>query len=149
MPYFPAFESIYSKTDVECHKCERENCPSRGKYQRIRRDFTYTSGRCPRLPDMRGFVELSEVQNRRAAYPFILANLDADGTVRLSINIPGDGRAARVVYLSRYGYWYYNKAGVKSCIRVDFKDRFDIRDYMKQRGANYINLPCALTDYTL
>ena len=30
---------------------------SRWKYQRHRADFTYTSGRCPRLPDTRGRME--------------------------------------------------------------------------------------------
>ena len=48
-PYFPP---LYEKPD--CAKCEkRRDCYSYGKYQRDRRDFTYTSGRCPRLPDMR------------------------------------------------------------------------------------------------
>lgn len=37
-----------------CGKCEREECFNRGKFQRDRRDFTVTSGRCPRLPDTQG-----------------------------------------------------------------------------------------------
>lgn len=41
--YFPP---LYG--GVECGECEMASiCHSRYKYQRDRRDFTYTSGRCP------------------------------------------------------------------------------------------------------
>ena len=44
---------------VECGECDMASaCHSRGKYQRDRRDFTYTSGRCPRLPDCKGTAYL-------------------------------------------------------------------------------------------
>lgn len=50
----------------DCGKCEREECFNRGKFQRDRRDFTITSGRCPRLPDTQGeydpvFYDLADV----------------------------------------------------------------------------------------
>ena len=49
IPYFP---EEWERPD--CGKCGRKDCWSRGKFQRNRRDFTYTSGRCPRLPDNHG-----------------------------------------------------------------------------------------------
>lgn len=47
--YFPA-----PGEKPDCGRCEREGCWSRGKFQRDNRHFSYTSGRCPRLPDDRG-----------------------------------------------------------------------------------------------
>lgn len=38
----------------DCGKCERKECRNRDKYQRDRKDFSVTSGRCPRLPDVQG-----------------------------------------------------------------------------------------------
>lgn len=52
-PYFPNTLDRFP----DCGQCERKNCYSRGKYQRGIRSFTYTSGRCPRLPDMSGRME--------------------------------------------------------------------------------------------
>lgn len=42
-PYFP---HLYG--EVDCGKCEiASECCCRGRYQRNRRDFSHTSGRCP------------------------------------------------------------------------------------------------------
>jgi len=149
MPYFPAFESIYTKTDVECHKCERENCHSRGKYQRDRRDFTYTSGRCPRLPDMNGHVETFEAGIRCDAYPFIMAQIDRDDKLHLLISIPGDP-TEHIVYRTKSDDWYYRRKGVKRVVYIDgHSTRKSVINYMNQRQAKYIKLPCCLSDYTL
>lgn len=46
-PYFPL---LYGT--VDCGQCEiAADCRCRYKYQRDRRDFTHTAGRCPHLPD--------------------------------------------------------------------------------------------------
>lgn len=37
-----------------CTLCDREWCLSKYHYHRSRQDFSVTSGRCPRLPDMNG-----------------------------------------------------------------------------------------------
>lgn len=49
-PYFPDENDEFP----DCFLCEREDCWSRYKFQRGKRSFSYTSGRCPRLPDDRG-----------------------------------------------------------------------------------------------
>ena len=68
-PYFPP---LYG--NVECEKCEiKTTCWCCGKYQRNRRDFTHTSGRCPRLPDRRGFVEKSERELYAATFLLVHA----------------------------------------------------------------------------
>ena len=51
-PYFPAVGET-----PNCDVCEREGCHSRGKFQRDYRTFSYTSGRCPRLPDIHDRME--------------------------------------------------------------------------------------------
>lgn len=62
--YFPKF----TEENVECGKCEKANCHSREKYQRNKRHFSYQSGRCPRLPDTKGFVIEEEKENQKRAY---------------------------------------------------------------------------------
>ena len=47
--YFPPLNG-----PVDCTQCEAENCRCHGRHQRNRRDLSYTSGRCPRLPDLQG-----------------------------------------------------------------------------------------------
>ena len=53
--YFPPLHGA-----VDCEKCEVRDCWCRGKFQRNRRNMPHTSGRCPRLPDLCGFVEKEE-----------------------------------------------------------------------------------------
>lgn len=53
MPYFPDENDEFP----DCLECEREDCWSKYKFQRGNRNFSYTSGRCPRLPDWHGFRE--------------------------------------------------------------------------------------------
>ena len=54
-PYFPPLSG-----KVECGQCKDTECRCLGKHQRSRRDFTHTTGRCPRLPDQRSFVDEKE-----------------------------------------------------------------------------------------
>ena len=99
--YFPPLSG-----KVDCSQCEAEDCRSRDKHQRNRRDFTHTSGRCPRLPDLRGFVERDEREVYAAAFMLIHAELGAGG-LQLTLTIPGQNRY-RKVYLTKSGYWYFN-----------------------------------------
>ena len=99
--YFPPI-----KGPVDCAQCEAADCWCRDKFQRSRRDFTHTSGRCPRLPDLRGFVERDEREAYAAAFMLIHAELGAGG-LQLTLTIPGKKRY-RKVYLTKSGYWYFN-----------------------------------------
>ena len=99
--YFPPI-----KGPVDCAQCEAADCWCRDKFQRSRRDFTHTSGRCPRLPDLRGFVERDEREAYAAAFMLIHAELGAGG-LQLTLTIPGK-KLYRKVYLTKSGYWYFN-----------------------------------------
>ena len=91
--YFPP---LYG--GVECGECDMAAvCHSCGKYQRDRRDFTYTSGRCPRLPDRRGFVDKSQKKLYAETFPLVHAER-GDESLTLSLSIRG-------------------KSGSKKCIR--------------------------------
>lgn len=102
-PYFPL---TYPKP--ECFKCEKSDCMSRNRYQRDRQDFMYTSGRCPRLPDRRGFVEKSEQELYAATYPLVHAELGEGDTLDLTLTIPGV-KWQRKVYSTKNGFWYFKE----------------------------------------
>lgn len=56
LPYFPREDEI-----PNCSRCDfASECHSKGKFQRNKRNFSYTSGRCPRLPDIWGKVDKSQ-----------------------------------------------------------------------------------------
>lgn len=109
--YFPPLSG-----KVDCSQCEAEDCRSRDKHQRNRRDFTHTSGRCPRLPDLRGFVERDEREVYAAAFMLIHAELGAGG-LQLTLTIPGQKRY-RKVYLTKSGYWYFNTRSAEGYVRL-------------------------------
>ena len=66
--YFPPLHGA-----VDCEKCEVRDCWCRGKFQRNRRDMPHTSGRCPRLPDLCGFVEKEERELYKATFMLVHA----------------------------------------------------------------------------
>lgn len=76
-PYFPPLSG-----KVECSQCKDTECRYLGKHQRSRRDFTYTSGRCPRLPDQRSFV--GEKEQKLYAEPFPIVCTKQSGGVLLA-----------------------------------------------------------------
>ena len=77
-PYFPPLYGM-----PECMKCERKRtCFSCGKAQRNLREFTYTSGRCPRLPDKRGFVEKDEQKRYQSVFPLVYVDCIGGGCKR-------------------------------------------------------------------
>lgn len=148
-PYFPPLSGA-----VECHKCEKgSGCWCRGKYQRNRRDFTHTSGRCPRLPDRRGFVEKEERALYAATFPLVHAELGCE-LLHLTLTIPGQRRAKKV-YRTKSGYWYFKQKNGHGYIsrRVleigGYYDESDIQNYMERMGAAYCILRCNITDYTV
>lgn len=145
--YFPSFY----ENEINCYKCELTDCWCRGKSQRNRRDFTHTSGRCPKVPDRRGFVEPEQRLNQRNAYPLIYAEI-GEGCVHLSLSIPGDKRL-KTVYRTKSGYWYYKtKDGdgdkIKQCINIVGYDSLDeIKKFASSVYADYIILPCEIADF--
>lgn len=95
--YFPPL-----KGPVDCAQCEAADCWCRNMHQRSRRDFTHTSGRCPRLPDLRGFVERDQREAYAAAFMLIHAELSLLPPLRgelftLAINHTADGEVVLVV----------------------------------------------------
>lgn len=151
-PYFPP---LYG--NVDCSKCEKKDCMSRGKYQRNRRDFSYTSGRCPRLPDHRGFMEKEEQLLYAATFPMVCAERGGDDTLILTLQLPGIKRG-RKVYFTKIcgGYWYFREkapegyTSVKYFKRVLYIEDMDtvqkIRDHMDWLGTDYCLLRCTIED---
>ena len=76
-PYFPPLSG-----KVECGQCKDTECRCLGKHQRSRRDFTHTSGRCPRLPDQRSFVD--EKEQKLYAEPFPIVCTEQSGSVLIT-----------------------------------------------------------------
>ena len=138
-PYFPP---TYQRPD--CGRCEkRKECFSCGKYQRDRRDFTYTSGRCPRLPDYRGFVDRDERDLYAHTFPFIHAERGGV-SVSLSLSLP-DAKRLKKVYRT-YGSWWFRDGKdeygylIRRCLTMEhsFQNEQEIFDYMEDRNWDYI-----------
>lgn len=146
MTYFPKFY----ETDIKCHLCNRADCASRGKIQRNCPEFGYESGRCPKLPDKRGFVHKSERSNQRQAYPLVHAE-EAGDTVKLNLSIPGDIHLKRI-YQTKSGYWYYNTKDddgnkIKRVVFIGIHNtRKSIAQYMERVHADYCIFDCSISD---
>ena len=144
--YFPPLSG-----KVDCSQCKAEDCRSRDKHQRSRRDFTHTSGRCPRLPDLRGFVERDQREAYAAAFMLIHAELGAGG-LQLTLTIPGQKRY-RKVYLTRSGYWYFNTRNeegdpIRQALNIgSFNSKEDIVYYMEKLHSDYCIFRCELADF--
>ncbi len=145
-PYFPP---LYG--NVDCRQCEESTtCICAGKHQRNRRDFTYTSGRCPRLPDRRGFVE-KEYQNLYAAvFPLIYAERGED-VMHLSLSLPGKKRLYKV-YRTKSGFWYFrhkNEYGwqARQMITIPgYDSEKDIFRTLDVTHSDYCILRCEIED---
>lgn len=96
--YFPPLDG-----PVDCRECDRADCMSRDRFQRNRRDFSVTSGRCPRLPDFRGYVDREDRELYESTYHLVHAKRE-DKRLTLSVTGPGMKRAKKVYYVR--GYWY-------------------------------------------
>lgn len=145
-PYFPP---LYG--DVECGKCDKENCDCRGKYQRNRRDFEVTSGRCPRLPDMHGFLDKNERKLFASVFSLIHAELGCD-TLHLTLSTPTEKRDHKI-YQTKSGYWYYKTKDndgdqIRKIVIIGaYHNKEEIVNYMELLGADYCLLPCEITEY--
>ena len=147
--YFP---NAYETPD--CSKCEKETCDSRGKHQRNKRDFAYTSGRCPRLPDLKGFVDKSEEENQAKVFPIVHAELGGD-ELYLTLTTTANPKGKKV-YITKSGYWYINDKTtypdgetmkVKRVIRFNcLNSKEQVKDYMKLRYADYCKFVAEITE---
>lgn len=153
--YFPP---VGRAVTVNCTECEKQGCPSRGKFQRNRRDLSYTSGRCPRLPDMRGFVEPDEQELYTAAFPLLRASLRTDERhgkrLCLIMSFPGTKRTRKVCRSKACGSFYYTeKVGsdhVKRVVTVHgANDLTDIADDMAVQHTNEMLYRCTVEDYCI
>ena len=146
--YFPPLNGT-----VDCSQCEAVDCWCRGKFQRNRRDFTHTSGRCPRLPDQRGFVEKAERTAYAAAFMLIHAEIGVGG-LHLTLTIPGQKRS-RKVYRTKSGYWYIRLRDAdgghfKQVLNISgYYSEEDITRHMEAQHADYCIFRCELTEYTV
>lgn len=98
-PYFPT-----PGGEVKCWECDRQGCMARDRFQRNRQDFTVTSGRCPRLPDYRGFVDSEDRELYEATFPLVHAEREDTGKLTLTLTAPGMKRPQRLHPVK--GYWY-------------------------------------------
>ena len=146
-PYFPP---TYERPD--CPWCEKKKgCPNYGKYQRDRRDFTVTSGRCPRLPDRRGFVDQDEQELYAHTFPFIHA--ERGGTsVSLHLSLPDEKRLKKVY--RTYGAWWFRDGKdedgytIRRCLTMErsFHNEQEIFEYMEDRDWDYILIRCDILE---
>lgn len=92
-------------TRPECRFCDYRTCINRGKFQRDRRDFSVTSGRCPRLPDKRGFVDERWRKDYEQTFPLLHCERDTSGELRLTVTIPGSPKLKIPKYHKRDHWW--------------------------------------------
>ena len=118
--YFPPLHGA-----VDCEKCEVRDCWCRGKFQRNRRNMPHTSGRCPRLPDLCGFVEKEERELYKATFMLVHAEYGVGG-LHLTLTIPGHKR-------NRKGY----------------QSKEDILRHMKSLRTDYCILRCSMEGFTV
>lgn len=146
--YFPSLNG-----PVDCTQCEAENCQCRGKHQRNRRDLSFASGRCPRLPDLRGFVEPEDRSAYAETFMLIHAEL-SEGNLELTVTIPGLKRC-RKVYQTKSGYWYFRTKSqegypVKQALYIGgFYTVEGITQYMEELHTDYCILRCDLAGFTV
>ena len=146
--YFPPLHGA-----VDCEKCEVRDCWCRGKSQRNRRNMPHTSGRCPRLPDLCGFVEKEERELYKATFMLVHAEYGVGG-LHLTLTIPGHKRN-RKVYQTKSGYWYCNLTSEKGCperqvLNLEgYQSKEDILRHMKSLRTDYCILRCSMEGFTV
>lgn len=141
-PYFPC-----SGETPACDKCDKMDCHSRGKYQRDRVGFSYTSGRCPRLPDRYGFVEKEERALYAETFPLVHAERDGDGVICLSLS--RTGKPVRRISITHGQWWFRDKLDGMSVRRVVSIDGVYSKADLEARMGNgdYCIFRCDIEDY--
>lgn len=148
--YFPP---LYG--EVECNKCEKEDCYCRGKYQRSKREFTVTSGRCPRLPDKCGFVDSKERELYAQTFPLVHAELGGEDALHLSLSMPNEKRIRKIYRYQSTGSWYFrckDKDGnpIRRVLLIgSFSNEQSIIDFMVTHKKDYCIFTCEITQYWL
>ena len=156
--YFPAFHA----EQVKCWECEKkDNCSSSGKHQATRRDFEVTSGRCPKIPDRRGFVDKSERENQRNAYPLLFAELGGDGSriddLLLSLSVPFEKKLTKV-YQTKSGFLFFNTKEeingelhkIKRALNLyGINGKEEMIREMNRTSSDYSIFPCEIADFTI
>lgn len=147
-PYFPPLKGM-----PECVKCERKRtCFSREKYQRDFRGFSYTSGRCPRLPDWRGFVEHDERNRYAATFPLVHVTRIEHNTLSLKLFLPNQGRGRVVNYHRKFNHWWVrlteNGEQRRRFLKIegDKRNLQDILNYMERHNTNFCIFRCEIED---
>lgn len=146
--YFPPLHGT-----VDCGRCEAQNCWCRDLYQRNRRDMSHSSGRCPRLPDLCGFVEKAERKYYKDTFMLVHAELGVGG-LSLTVTMPGQKRM-RKVYQTKSGYWYCNMTNQDSrserqaLYLEGYQSKEDIILQMKSLRTDYYILRCQMAGYTV
>ena len=108
----------------------------------------HTSGRCPRLPDLCGFVEKEERELYKATFMLVHAEYGVGG-LHLTLTIPGHKRN-RKVYQTKSGYWYCNLTSEKGCperqvLNLEgYQSKEDILRHMKSLRTDYCILRCSM-----
>lgn len=146
MPYFPPLNGR-----VECGECELYGrCLNSRRYQRNRRDFTVTSGRCPRLPDNRGLMDPEQQKIYSAAFPAVFASRSGS-YLALSVRNPEDGRIRKVSH-SRSGHWYFRERVAGEAVKrvLEIHGAYSRKDILAQMDAarrDTFTFRCTITDY--
>ena len=147
-PYFPP---LYG--DVDCGMCDiAAECWCCGEYQRNRRDFSHSSGRCPRLPDKKGFVEKEYRKLYAESFPLAHAERGGDDTLYLTLTTPHEKRPKKV-YMTKSGYWYFRErgeGGAYSRRRLDFnmfQSKQEVLTYMERFHADYCIFQAVIEDF--
>lgn len=113
----------------------------------------HTSGRCPRLPDLCGFVEKEERELYKATFMLVHAEYGVGG-LHLTLTIPGHKRH-RKVYQTKSGYWYCNLTSEKGCperqaLNLEgYQSKEDILRHMKSLRTDYCILRCSMEGFTV
>lgn len=142
--YFP---DIGSQPD--CRYCDKGSCPNREKFQRGRRDFSVTSGRCPRLPDDRGFVDPDESCDY--ANTFDLVNAERSGE-KIIVRLSRPFGLNRTVY-RLHGYWWFRDRidgqPVRRVVHFAARDVDDLREQMDYMRTNKMVFRARVEDYCI
>lgn len=147
-PYFPP---LYG--EVDCGKCEiASECRCCNKYQRNRRDFMSSSGRCPRLPDYQGHVDKSQRELYARTFPLIHAERGEE-SLDMTLTVPGMKRP-RKVYRTKYGSWYFREKKdeygnyIRPILHFDLshENKEGILRYMELYGYDYCIFRAEITD---